>query len=299
MAGSPNKYLITGHRFGPKKRGGYTIPSRFCSEHSEYCEFIEDRELRNVELIKKLGYKRVIFWTQVPRCYSFPLNFLKLREIDHVIYLRDEWVNDFYNSCNNGFHYYRTYDQIKHFVPMITDFNVDDKSNDLCFGFYVRKTMIPDSYDCFLDILSSLKFKVNLYVMGDDDHKLKHHQNVLTYTHTHDNKTFFRNVTHYFYPTSKSFQDPFPHSVLEAVQAGRQVIFPEIDRNHKDGIDDIKDCVKWHQTFNDDIYLDNSDHPLKPELFKNFYTRLFANNFEYSFDRSKFKNMREWIEYEI
>jgi hypothetical protein len=299
MASNIKKYLIVGHKFGDKKRGGYTVPSRFCQEHLDHCEFKEDKNFGSLKSIDLTNYKRLILWTQSPMCYSFPVDFIKLMKINHVIYIRDDWFSPLYNSCNNGFHYYRTYKKIKHFAPMITDFDVDNKSDEMCFGAYIRKWLTPDSRDCFLDILSSLKFKVKVCIMGDYDGEIMNHENVSVSRHTYDNKEFFRNVTHYFYPTSKVFQDPFPHSVLEAIQSGRQVIFPKIHRDHKDGIDDLKDCIQWHERFNPDSYLDNSNQPLIAKNFKEFYRKLFNNNFEYSFDRNRFKSMREWIEYEI
>ena len=106
------------------KRGGYTIPQRFCQEHSTYCDFLEDRKsIKKLNLLSE-KYKRIIFWTQVPRCYTPKLYFTKLRNIDHVFYLRNEHLNPLYNSCQNGFYYYRQHPKIKFFIPMITDFKI-------------------------------------------------------------------------------------------------------------------------------------------------------------------------------
>jgi hypothetical protein len=135
--------------------------------------------------------------------------------------------------------------------------------------------------------------------MGDDNNKIKAHPNVRNFKHTNDNYEFFKSITHYFYPTSRHFVDPFPHSALEAVQTGKQIIFPEIQREHKDGIDEIKDVIKWHEKFNTKIYHDNSKQPLTAENFSRYYKMIFENNWEYSFDRNKYKNMADWIEGEI
>jgi len=293
------KYLIIGHRFGTMKRGGYTIPKRFAEKYCEFCEFKEDRKtLNKLNQLNEL-YHRIILWTQVPRCYTPKLFITKLYKINHVFYLRQEHTNSFYNSCQNGFHYYRENKNIKHFIPLITDFKVDQSPQNICFGFYCREWLTPDSFDCFVDILNNLKFKVSVCLLGDHSEKIEKNSNVLEYKQTNDNITFFETITHYFYPTSKRFPDPFPHSVLEAVHTGKQIVFPKIERTHKDGIDDLKDCIQWHEKLDLDTYLDNSECVLQSKNFNKFYTNIFNNNFEYSFDREKYKNFREWIEQEV
>jgi len=290
------KYIVIGHRFGDLGRGGYHIPKRFCDEHSEYCEFREDRKAVFETLNE--SYRRLIFWTQVPRCYTKPVNFIRLRRINHLFYLRSEYLNPFYNNCTNGFYYYHSDKRFDNYVPMITDFPIqENKPKQETLGFYVRKSITPDSFDWFVDFLSSLKRKVNVYILGEEAPEVENHNNVLHYNHTYDNVQFFGSITHYFYPTSKHFTDPFPHSILEAVQAGCQIVLPEIERTHKDGIDDLKDCIKWHDRFDDKI-LDNSDCILTASNFKNFYKKVFDNNFEYKLDR-KYKRWGDWIEHEV
>jgi hypothetical protein len=242
----------------------------------------------------------LIFRTQVPRCYSLPINFVKLRNLNHIIYLRARYLSPFYNSCTNGFYYYKMHDGIQNYVPMITDFpKIKNQPSEICLGFYVRKWLTPDSFDLFVDILNSLNHKYNLCIMGDKNEQLKNHPNIKSFKHTNDNYEFFSTITHYFYPTSNYFVDPFPHSVLEAVQTGKQIIFPEIPRNHKDGIDDIKDCIGWFKRFDKDFKIDNSNQPLTASNFKKFYQMIFDNNWEYTFDRQKYKTMLEWIEGEV
>jgi hypothetical protein len=205
-----------------------------------------------------------------------------------------------YNSCNNGFHYFRSYKNIKYFVPFVTDFITPNENENLCIGFYIRRDVTPDSLAYTKDFLNSLKHPIDIYVMGDPTPEFKNIKNVKSYTHTYDQFEFFSNISHYIYPTSVIHNDPFPNSVLEAVQCNKQIIFPKLpNRVHKDGIDDIKECIKWHDTFNENIYYDNKDCIIKNKYFEKFYLNLFENNFEYTFDRDKYKRFDKWIENEV
>ena len=136
--------------------------------------------------------------------------------------------------------------------------------------------------------------------MGDPAPEFMRIKNVKSYKHTFDNIEFFKNISHYVYPASRVFQDPFPHNILEAVQSGKQIIIPELPhRNHVDGIDDIKECIKWHKTFDENTHYDNSKCILNANAFRNFYLRLFENNFEHRFDKDKYKHFSDWIEHEV
>lgn len=293
-----NKYLLIGHRFGSLKRGGYTVTVRFCNEHPDNCEFLEDTRIRKLE---KLKYKKLIFLTQVPHCYNPNINFIKLLNVNHIFYLRAEHVNSLYNSCTNGFYYYKENLKIKNYIPTITNFPKTKEPKEECVGFYVRRWLTPDSFDFFMDMLDNYPKKLKVCIMGDPCPEIENHNNVLHYNHTYDNVQFFSEITHYVYPASKIFQDPFPHSILEAVQSGKEIIIPDIQgRNHRDGIDDIKDCIKWHKKLNiDKIGTDNKNQILIAKNFRKFYRKVFDNDFEYEFDRKKYETMKEWIEGEV
>jgi hypothetical protein len=295
------KYLVIGHKFENLGRGGYHISKRFCDEHPEFCEFKEDIEIKKLEELK---YRRIIFRTQVPSCYSISFDLKKLKSINHVFYLRNEYTHPHLNNCTNGFHYYHMNKVFNNYVPMITDFPVQEitQPQENCLGFYVRRWLAPDSYDRFIDILDRLPYKMNVAVMGDDEPEIRHHKNILHYNHTNDNVQFFSYITHYFYPTSKVFVDPFPHSVLEALQCGKKIIFPKIERNFKDGIDDIKDCIHWEETANNYISDKpdcNKNHPFKAKLWKKFYKKIFDHNWTYNLCRSKYNNMYQFIQQEV
>ena len=139
------KYLVIGHKFGKLGRGGFHVSKRFCDEHSDYCEFKEDKKARNLENLEG-KYKRIIFRTQVPRCYSIPVNFVRLRKINHIFYLRAKHLSPLYNNCTNGFYYYKMHEKFDNYIPMITDFPVQEitQPKEICLGFYVRKWLTPD-----------------------------------------------------------------------------------------------------------------------------------------------------------
>lgn len=289
------KYLVIGHKFGALGRGGYHISKRFCDEHPEDCEFLEDKKARSFEDLDD-RYKRLIFRTQVPRCYNQPVNFVRLRKINHLIYLRAKYINPLYNNCTNGFYYYQMHKGFDNYIPMITDFPKVSMPQHECLGFYVRKWLTPDSFKCFMSILDSFKYKIRVTIMGDPSPEIENHNNVLHYNHTNDNVQFFSEITHYFYPTSKHFVDPFPHSVLEAVQCGKTIIFPKIERDFKDGIDDLKDVINWHEGFNPFIDNMNKDQPLTAKKWAKFYQQVFENNWEFDFCRETYRNLSSFIQ---
>lgn len=292
------KFLFTGKEFGLSKRGGFVVTKRFCDWFSDKTEFIEASKITKDHLNK---YQKVIFLTQVPTAYNIPVNGIALRNVNHLVYIRSNRITPMLNSCTNGFNYYKRFKLIKNYIPTITPFSVNkNKRDDPCLGFYQRNFITRDSFDWFRNCLSTLKCDVDVYLMGDppkiDFSSLNHVRNV---THTYNNEEFFSNVTHYIYPRSKTWVDPFPHSILEAIQSNCQIISPTIhQRNHMDGVDDLLSCIEYHDEFDPNTYYDNSKSIILSN-FKPFYERVFANDFEYSFDRNKYVTFCEWIEKEV
>ena len=295
------KYLLIAHKYGKLKRGAHLTSQRLVNHFPEYLDYKTDLDAQDLEKLNE-EYNKLIFVTQVLSVYCFQLNINRLKQLNYVLLLRGDQNPLIYNSGNNGFHYYRMYKNIKFFIPFVTDFPKNKKKQfkKPILGFYIRRDITPDSLTYTHSFLKDLKMKVDIFVMGNPAPELLQYNSVANYTHTYDNIEFFNNITHYIYPASKVFRDPFPNSVLEAIQSNIQIVFPEIpNRIHKDGIDDIKDCIKWHKTFNPDIMFDNTNCILKNKNFRKFYLRLFDNDFEYEFDREKYKNFYEWIEKEV
>jgi len=295
------KYLFVGKEFGLLKRGGFTITKRFCEHFSDLAEFIPSDELTSLDKVK--DYKKIIFRTQVPSAYKVHVNGVSLRNINHLVYIRQEHNNSLFNSCTNGFHYFKQFKSIKNYIPLITPFSVEKvKRERPCLGFYERNFITKDSFDWFVNMVKELQTDVDLYFMGNTTilNFISMSKHVKSVTHTFDNKEFYANVTHYVYPKSKMWVDPFPHSMLEGIQTDCQIICPTISgRDHMDGVDDILDCIEYHTTFNPDVYFDNSKTVLNWKYFAKFYEKAFENDFEYQFDRNKYTKFNEWIEREI
>lgn len=291
------KYLLIAKKFSKLKRGGHVITKRFASNFPDYIEYKETSDARDLEKLNK-KYKRIIFRTHVPMCYDTPVNFVRLRNINHVIYIREGFNFPTYNSCTNGFYYYKDNPKIKNYIPLITDFPKPTQPKDICLGFYSRKWLTMDSFLCFINILEKLP-PTTVCIMGTPSRQIEKACKG-NYKHTYDNVEFFNSITHYVLPKSKQYIDPFPHTLLEAVQNGKQIIIPTIDgRKHKDGVDDIQDFIKFHKKIDIDTHYDNSECLLQAEVFKDFYLKVFENNYEYSFDRSKYTSMKEWVENEV
>jgi len=296
------KYLLISVAYGNLKRGAFTVSERMANEHSEYLDHLESKDVVNLrELNEK--YKKLIFVTQVPSNYSFPVNIVSLIDIDYLIYVRNEY-NYFGNkSCNNGFYYTHECDSIKNFIPMITDFIV--KQSEVtrpCLGFYIRNYITRDSFDYFLGMLNDLYSYVDVYTMGQNTRHdfSKRFKYVLNHHHTFDQQVFFSNITHYVYPQSRNYIDPLPYSLIEAIQNNKEIISPVLEgRLHCDGIDDIKDFVKVHDRFIPGAYIHNDNIPFNSSLFKNFYKNVFDNNFEYILDRSKYSTFIDWVVGEV
>ena len=291
-------YLITAKKFGDTDRGAHTTSTRFAAEFPNDVEYIETSKATNLEELND-RYKRLIFRTQVPRCYATSVNIVRLLRLNHLIYVRKAYAFPMLNTCTNGFYYYKYSEaNIKNYIPIITDFPKVKQPDKICIGFYARKWLVPDAFKWFIKKLDEWP-EVDVFAMGIYEKEIEQ-KTKGRFRHTYNNIHFFNNITHYVMPKSVSYVDPFPHTLLEAVQSGKQIIIPTIGhRNHKDGIDDIQDCIQWHDDFYPDKFLDNSHCLLTFNNFKRFYQDVIQNNFEYSFDKRKYNNMAEWILEEI
>jgi hypothetical protein len=293
-----NKYLLIGKSLGRFKRAYFHIVKRFCSEH-ENLTFIEGSLVNRLESFQHL-YKKLIICCQVPSNYKFSTNPIDLRNINHLIYLHPNLNGVLYNSATNGFYSFLDNKLFKNYIPWFTDFPLIHpiKRDKPCIGFYCRFGHFL-AVAMFKNLLENLKTKVDVYIMGSDGHNFSKYPMVDKCEHTLNNKKFFSNITHYVYPEDKYHYDPFPHSLLEAVQTGKQIIIPDGERDFRDGITDMQDLILFHRDFDPEVYYDNSNCPLTSENFRKFYTKLFDNNFQYSFDRMKYKTMRDWVANEI
>ena len=283
--------LILSHKFGDKVRGSYKVSERFCKNFNNL-KLISDNDFNLKELEK---YEHVFFRTQSPYSYTFRLGLKELSNPKHTFFIRSEYNKPFVRSVSNGFNYYKNDPKIKFYFPMITDFSCENSCDELVFGFYSRKGIAPDSYQWFCDFLRDNTIPCKVFTMGDYILDLTRYTSVTEHHHTYDNIEFFSSISHYVYPESHRFVDPFPHSVLEAIQSNVQLIIPSWgNRDFKDGIDDLKSIFCYHTHFIEDFFLHNT--PLKFSMFEDFYHDTLYNDMEYTFDRDYFKTFYDWID---
>ena len=289
------KYLIISHKFGEVRRGSFQKSKDF-SDIYKNVDTKEDILINEFEDILRLGYDKYIFRTQVHNNYKCGFKSTKLLKLNHLVFTRVDNSYNFLNNATNGFSYYKRYNhRLPVFIPFIIPYNIDLMDNKICLGYYLRRKSLSHSFNMFMEFLDTLPYPVDLYTMGYKESI--HHPNIISHTHTFNRDIFFKNISHYIYPKS-SFDDPFPHSITEAVFSGKQIIIPEMKyRTFKDGIDDIQSCIKYHKSLTDKMF-DNSDSILN-KSFSNFYNKVLNNDFEYKCDPSKYKNFREWIELEV
>lgn len=301
MNNSTKKFLLFGKKDGIYKRGSYHITKRFCSEHENECDFCLDKDIfKNPDKMK--DYDIVISTYQSIKNYTKPLNWLFFRDINHILYTRN--ISDclIFNGATNGLSVFNRLKRFKYFIPMITD--IDSKNikepNDISLGFYIRETVNGDAFHFFLDMLKNIDFKINIVTMGDKYFNFENINSVNNHYHTFNNIDFFSRITHYVFPQSAEFMDPFPNTLLEAIQCNKQIICPKIpNRKIKDGIDDILSCINYHKDLNLRKNLDNKNCGLNSKNFKRFYENLFKNDWNYQIKPDEYKTFYDWCSKEL
>jgi hypothetical protein len=275
------KYLFIPKKFGKLKRGAWMASLDLKETFDEFIDIRESRSIRRISDVVN-DYEKLIFITQVPHLYHLNISFIALRNINHLIYLRGEYVSPLYNSCNNGFHYYREHNQIKHYIPFIPNLPKYENKN-YRVGFYYRPWLNPDSCKWFID--NYVDNDIPIMTMGSVPIRLLQRKN---WKHTFDRNEFFSNITDYIYVKSKKFNDPFPTSLCEAVQTGKNIKIIDIGyRPFKDGINDIEDCINY-----DDSLLNFSN-------WIKWYGNILNNGFNNVMDRNKYNNFSNWILNEV
>lgn len=281
------KYAVIAHEYDKLKRGAYTTAISLSNEFHNVT-LIDEKDVKDLKDLSE-RYGMIILLTQMPSKYSFRVNIIRLRDINHAIFIRSGHTHPIFNSYTNGFHYYREHSDIKNYVPILPKMpSIKMKEpHRPVLGYYVRKYMTPDAWWKFCDIIKNYKEEIDICIMGNPAPELENYKNVRNYTHTYDNLEFFSKITHYIYPMSTVFVDPFPTSLYEAIQYKKELIIPTLYRNFKDGINDILDCIE------DDISL------LDWKNFKKFYKELFARKFVYKYDKICYMRFNDWIKGEI
>lgn len=275
-----SSYCLIGKKYDLAKRGSYTVTRRFCDEHQ--LTFKVDTEVKNLE---ELSHQyRVISTFQVPELYAFRYNLIRARKLNAIFYVRHSIDRFLQRPITNGLNMYNSYHFFKSFVPMITDYTVDSHSTEPVVGFYARVHVNPDAIEYLRHELDQLTKPISLVTMGNSSTYLEHKM-IAHHYHTQDAADFFSRITHYYFPMSATFVDPFPNTLLEALQCGKQIICPTVpSRKHKDGIEDILSCVANYHVTLSDVYSGkyySTTTGLTKEKFSTFYSHLLENDWCY------------------
>ena len=271
------KYLFVAKKFVDLKRGAWTASNDLAEYFPQYIILKEDKEIQSLKGVVN-GYEKIVFVTQVPHLYSFPLHFLSLHNTRHLIFIRSEHNMVSYNSCTNGFYYYKEHKDIKNYIPFIPNVKASEPKEER-FGFYYRPYLNPDACRWFLENFKDKDYPI--MTMGKLPVDFINKKN---WKHTYNREEFWSNITTYIYPISTQYVDPFPTSIVEAVQTGKKVLFPSLGiRNYKDGIDDCMEVIKYDSS----LFLF--------DLYKSFYTNLFNNGMNNYIIRYKYKCIIDYI----
>lgn len=148
-----------------------------------------------------------------------------------------------------GYSYYKSAPELyQSYIPTIfqSNFSKNDKPS---IGYYIRDIRNESNY-AFIDLINSLPNDLPIITMGTKEILYNELYKRKNWQHTYDANYFFKNCSHYFYYQCSDFEDPLPHSLLEAIQSQHRIISPKNPkRNHKDGIDDLLSFIEYDETF--------------------------------------------------
>lgn len=117
-------------------------------------------------------------------------------------------------------------------------------------GYYVRDCRIQSNF-AFTNFASKLKH-IPIITMGQLENVPNELRSLPNWRHTTDNNDFWKSCSHYFYYRCSDIEDPFPHTLLEAIQSKHRIISPiDIRRTHRDGIDDLLSFIDYDVDFNE------------------------------------------------
>lgn len=194
----------------------------------------------------------------------------------------------------NGFSYLKSHvGTFKYFLPDIyqTDFGIADEPS---IGYYVRDCRIQSNNE-FIKFLNGLQLGIKIVTMGTKEliqDKIPSH---VEWFHTYDHHLFWKSCSHFFYYRCSDFQDPLPHTVLEAIQSKHRIISPiNKNRNFKDGIDDLLSCVNFDETFKPDKRGEYCSH-LDAKNWNRFMYNIAEDGFKITYPINR-PSFRGWIE---
>jgi len=167
--------------------------------------------------------------------------YYKIQSLKSNIYkLNPDETTPALHKTTNSFSYYKNGNFSSFFPVMIHRFKekiaLDCSKNII--GFYNRENQltISDAANKAVKFCNDNNFKVVL--LGEDSRQFKN--KVL---HTTDSDLFFKSISHFYYPR-QSTAEAYPTTLVEAIQAGCQIISTQ-KRNFEDGVDDVLSCCKY------------------------------------------------------
>ena len=196
-------------------------------------------------------------------------------------------------KATNGYSYFRRYRQhFDQWFPTIygSHFDVNDIPS---IGYYARD-MRQQSNRAFIDFIQKLPTGVPIVTMGTKElieSKMPHGAN---WRHTYSNEDFWKSCSHYFYYQPSDFEDPFPHTLLEAIQSGHRIIsYKDINRTFYDGVDDLLSCIEYDDKFFPSRRGEKCD-ALESSLWKNYLTHIVESHFQLAQNSFDCRLLYDW-----
>lgn len=228
---------------GDAKRSGNVIGKRL-SKYLKWKSYDDDKltpsDYDNLRL-----HSTLFFFNHNP---SFYKNRSFVGAERDIVNCRYDHVDDVIlgKKCINGLSYYNNFPFLyDSFFPTITkykflynsDFKYRNNLINPSIGYYFRDIRYDGAKYFISEFIPKIPDNISIFILGISSFPYLKRKNIYC---TFDNEYFFNNITHYFYFKSNIILDPFPHSLLEAIQNKCTLIIPENkERKMKDGIDDI------------------------------------------------------------
>lgn len=195
----------------------------------------------------------------------------------------------------NGFSYLKRHNEcFDGFLPTV--YQVEHgMSSKLGVGYYARDCRMQSNF-AFVDFAKRLPSSINIVTMGTKQLLEKHLSCLPNWVHTYSNDEFWSSCTHYFYYRCSDFEDPFPHTLLEAVQSGHSIIsIRDPRRSHQDGIDDILSCISFKEKFDFQMPAQRNATVLCKDVFSKVIEDIKSRQYNFS-GLHKCKTFYDWVD---
>lgn len=190
--------------------------------------------------------KNRIWRIQNPYLYKYPIS----TRMKDVVMIRKNFCNMFpgYHIVD-GYSYYRAnVSKYQCWFPTIYQSHFSRNSIP-SIGYYIRDCRRQSNL-AFIDFVGKLHSDIPIVTMGDLGELKIQLSRFKNWQHTQDNDVFWKGCSHYFYYRCSDFEDPFPQSLLEAIQSQHRIISPKNpNRTFIDGIDDFLSCIEYDEEF--------------------------------------------------